>query len=93
MSEENTKIDQAEIAQHARALLNNPAYKLAIQTLKDEYTKQMLLTEYSDFEKRDALFLAINILKDVEAALTIFITSAKITELNHNRLTRNRSIK
>lgn len=71
----NVVIDEMKLirdrdrAQKAQALLDNDMLKEAFETLEREYTKALFLTRPEAAQSREALYLAVNVVRKVRDQL------------------------
>lgn len=74
-----------ELGQKALTLMNDEAFSLACEGVKDHYIKALLSTKRLDVEGRENLHKAICLIDDVKRHLGYFVEDGKIAneEIKH----------
>ena len=72
-------------AAQAESLLNNPAFKEALQIVRQAYIERMISTTHEDADGRDHMHKCILALQDLQATLTAFVTSGTIDKVTREK--------
>jgi len=62
-------VDSATLTMEAQGLLNNPAFKQAVENLREHYTNALLATASNEHEKREELYRRVSVMGAVIAEL------------------------
>jgi hypothetical protein len=79
-----------EKAAHAKALMDDETLKEAFERLEKTYTEELFTTGARDAQAREALYLAVNVLRKVRGHLNTLVNGGKIAQKQLDEL-ENRS--
>lgn len=74
-----TKEQEVERGRQAAAILENPAFKAAVDALESTYADDWKNTPAADAQGRERLYIALQVSRDFVAHLVAMVASGKIS--------------